>query len=260
VDREDEAGNTPLHRACKHGNPEVVKLLLQDELGAGCVNKPNKIGATPLHSACLEKFLDDYIEHFVYKMEDGETKKGAFDRLQVVDLLLKHGAKINAADETGSTPLITAYSCRKIKVAKFLVNKGADINLANIKGQTLLHMACLNGDMETVTYLLHKGADVNCQDTNDNGPLHMAYGRKHTKVVRFLLAHGAEKKAKNRAGERPFEAKEDALWTCTCVCMQHCKHIRWCTCEGRNQLQKKDEPSKTTNRSWRSNNLTNLCK
>lgn len=66
--------NTPLHTASMAGNVDCVRLLL--EAGAD-VNAQNMDGSTPLHHAFYCENLNE----------------------QVVELLCKHGAAVNALDK-----------------------------------------------------------------------------------------------------------------------------------------------------------------
>jgi ankyrin repeat protein len=90
-----------LHRAADAGDLAAVQELLR--LGRD-VNAFDEIGKTPLHYAVLG-------EHF-----------------EIVDWLLRHGAKINAQDERviGDTPLGEAASSCSLRMARLLITAGAD--------------------------------------------------------------------------------------------------------------------------------------
>lgn len=136
----DNYGQTLLHRACKKGNVEIVKLLLTYNIEINCydyisnINKnPNK---TPLHYA---------------------TKKLHYD---VVDILTTHGVNMNCKDTDKKTPLhyIAPGPLGNRRMFELLISKGADIN-CKYKHKTLLYYAVENNLLDTVVYLLKLGAN-----------------------------------------------------------------------------------------------------
>jgi ankyrin repeat protein len=72
----------------------------------------------------------------------------------VVELLLEHGANINAVDsESASTPLHYAASFGHLDVVKMLVARGADINLKTNQGFTAMQLATKNDFEEVAAFL-----------------------------------------------------------------------------------------------------------
>lgn len=71
----------------------------------------------------------------------------------MVKRLISKGAKINAADSEGLTPLHLATYSGYADTATQLINKGARVKAENINGSTPLHMAAYNGKPEVVTTL-----------------------------------------------------------------------------------------------------------
>lgn len=68
VHARDAEGYTGLHHACKKGNTDVAKLLLDN--GAD-VNAVNKDGATPLALAC--QYGHDQTVHYLVKQRRADT-------------------------------------------------------------------------------------------------------------------------------------------------------------------------------------------
>lgn len=117
-------------------------------------------------------------------------------RLEAVDLLVAHGASVNAVDETsGKTPLHFLanllvkgkYAWNKVpeSIAK-LIAAGADIDAADGEGKTPLYFACLSH----VRY----GAGNNA--AGNNAP---------RKVARILVDAGADPQAMDSSGNRPID-------------------------------------------------------
>ena len=80
-------------------------------------------------------------------------------------MLLIRGAKLDATDSLGFTPLMVAIECNHDDLAIFLIDRGADITIGN---QTLcmpLHVAALMGTKKVIVPLLQRGAEINATET-----------------------------------------------------------------------------------------------
>ena len=75
--------------------------------------------------------------------------------LEIVDLLVKHKADINASDADGFTPLHLAAMYGNIQVVKKLVETNADVNL-KVDGKDAADLARMNEETEIYGYLKPK--------------------------------------------------------------------------------------------------------
>ena len=75
--------------------------------------------------------------------------------LEIVDLLVKHKADMNANDEDGFTPLHLAAMYGNIQVVKKLVENNADVNL-KVDGKDAADLARMNEETEIEEYLKPK--------------------------------------------------------------------------------------------------------
>ncbi|XP_025088750.1 serine/threonine-protein phosphatase 6 regulatory ankyrin repeat subunit C-like [Pomacea canaliculata] len=148
--------------------------------------------------------------------------------LQVVNILLKHGANPCALNSNGNTPLwlavcqghlevvkillqyyIKSSSCSEqsidspsalyaaayynhMAIAELLIKAGADVNKRNSKGKTALHAACTNENFPLVNLLLEKGALVNAGSVFIATPIHEAVLKGNPEIVQRLIAAGAD--------------------------------------------------------------------
>ena len=84
-----------------------------------CPADLESIGFTPLQ-LCVRS--GDYLIE-----RDGSRRQ--LDTRPAMELLLRHGAKINARANDGATALIVAVNVGKPEMVKILIDKGADVNL-----------------------------------------------------------------------------------------------------------------------------------
>lgn len=75
-----------------------------------------------------------------------------------LNFLLSRGAKVDARDNKGVTPLIIATQIGFSEGVLLLLQRGASIDLANNSGETPLILAVQNRDLGLVTQLLASGA------------------------------------------------------------------------------------------------------
>jgi len=140
---------------------------------------------------------------------DGETALGyaaANGRLQVVRVLLAAGAKVDARDRDGGTPLIYASGGSDPGrdypgVVAALIAAGADVNAKDNLGTPLTH-AAMNGEASVVPILAKAGADVNAQVAWC--ALFWAARRGDVPMVRALLDAGAD--VNGTDSETPLQA------------------------------------------------------
>jgi ankyrin repeat protein len=126
-------GATPLMRAAKSGDVEVMKVLLA--AGADPAGRmPNQ--ATPLMFAAGLGWRDGSPAAPSYDQGSEEEAVAA------IDMLIDRGVPINAATEQGDTALHVAATGRGSPViVKHLIAKGADLNARNKRGLTPLEAA-----------------------------------------------------------------------------------------------------------------------
>jgi hypothetical protein len=131
-------GKTALHWAAERGEVEMVKLLLDNGANAkALIHNPTGISEdldTPLHSA-IHSYVDD-------------SKV-----IQVIDLLVGHGADVNAKARFAITPLHDAAYLGTAAVIRKLRACGANISAQNEDGKTPLDLAKKFGESENIQAL-----------------------------------------------------------------------------------------------------------
>jgi len=111
-------------------------------------------------------------------------------QIDIVTILISHGADINGWSDTESTPVRSACFKNDLPMVTFLVERGANIFLANIYGGTCLinSVGCTN----LTRFLISKGANVNDTDSCGLTALHYAAKEGLVDSTRLLLQHGSD--------------------------------------------------------------------
>ena len=134
-------GFTALHLAAFFGRLEIVRYLLDAGAEVNGVAK-NMMKVMPLHSAV------------------------ARNQLEISELLIGHGAEVNAKQQGGFAPLHEAAQSGNLKMARLLLKHGAEVNVKSSKGKTPLALTREEGpeagDKEgrerVARFLIEKGA------------------------------------------------------------------------------------------------------
>lgn len=119
--------------------------------------------------------------------------------------LIARGARVDAADEDGWTPLLWAAAHGDREVVGVLLDAGANPGAVTTeKRQDALTLAAQWNRAEVVSYLIRRGASVNRRDTIGWTPLMWASLKGRTPVVAALLDGGAPIETLDAAGNTPL--------------------------------------------------------
>jgi len=134
----------------------------------------------------------------------GEETEEDFPSAAISLVLIKHGAKAQAANRPGTTALMYAAQ-DKPKMVGVLIEHGADVKAYNRHGHTALHYAAGGNNEASIETLVRNGADVNAADKQGNTPLHKSCEDAHFESTVKLISLGADVKAANEKGDTPLD-------------------------------------------------------
>jgi len=170
---------TALHLATEFSPIAVVEAIAQ-----ACITlvDDEEEQCTLLHSAVLHNEVD------------------------IVRLLLDHGADVGALDRQGRMPLHYAAMSfillendakvgrnSEVDIVKLLVNNGADVNARDKHKHTPLHYASKKASADVIKVLVDAGADISARDDEEKTPLHkVAKHNPSADAVRVMVEAGAD--------------------------------------------------------------------
>ena len=210
----DSDGNTALHHVAistNNNQADLVNMLLSRGLD---LEVSNNFQMTPLHMAVAHNNKPAVVAllsrgaSLATKDCEGETALHYAARLQsvqsgILSMLLKHGASIDAVNNSGYTPLIVAFRKGNEPAVVALLEGGASLACADSKGNTALHHVAIltnNNPADLVNMLLKHGASVEAVNNSGYTPLLVAFRRGNEPAVVALLEGGASLASVDRKG------------------------------------------------------------
>jgi ankyrin len=98
------------------------------------------------------------------------------DHVEIMELLLEHGANTDARGKAGETILLKALSRPRrnlVDIVTILLKHGADVNDRDTTLRSPLHLAEYIGELKVAQMLLDHKPDINSQDKDGRTPLHI---------------------------------------------------------------------------------------
>jgi len=114
--------------------------------------------------------------------------------VETVELLLQHGADVNARDKGNFTPLMTACFKGNAQVARKLLEYNPKIDAKGPEDNTALHYAAMM-DLRNIVYLLLKaGANPTIENQEKKTPPEIASEFEYEKLMKLFRAWPKKKK------------------------------------------------------------------
>ncbi|MDY0094758.1 MAG: ankyrin repeat domain-containing protein [Candidatus Vecturithrix sp.] len=208
-----------IHRACRVGNPDMVRRLLDKGVDVNVRGGVDEF--TPLDVAVAENHPDIVAD----LLERGSDVNAPDRRLNVplhsakncviAQMLIAHHADVNAQNDFGETPL---FAQRDPHIVELLLDNGAHVNARCNSGETPLQRVLASaahpyvfGSLETgngfaraqavsatiAALLVAHGADVNAATRKGATPLHYACRNNAVETIALLIRNGANVNAQS---------------------------------------------------------------
>jgi ankyrin repeat protein/beta-lactamase regulating signal transducer with metallopeptidase domain len=212
IDSIDSAGRTPLMWAADQGRTEIVKLLLKNKADVNAETKTGwtafryavQSGQTDMVKLFKGKVSFDQLDKegfaLLHRMASGGHAKS-------VQVLIDAGADVNVRQKTyQGTPLQYAANQGHAEVVKILLKGEATIDAQDSFGRTPLMWAAMSGKKDVAEALISSDANVNAKTESGWTALRYARQEGHADVAELLLKHGA----KDEAPSEPRTEKDES--------------------------------------------------
>jgi len=155
-------GTTALHIAVWRNRLDIVKLLIEQ----GARIQPDQDGETPIHIAVAYGYLD-ILKYFVQ---------------QVYQCLF------NAHTNIMGTPLFRAVLSGNLDIVKLMIQHGADVYQTDYTGFSIISYAAVSNQLHMVTYL-HRALGLDLGEQNDTLEtcLHQCASLGHLEIIRYAV-------------------------------------------------------------------------
>ena len=174
--------NAPaLYHAADIGYKDLVNVLLENGADVN-VQTDDEYRWTPLHVAVSSRFSP-------YGVKNQEE-----NRAEIVRFILESGADVGIPEESnGFTPLHLACNVGRSNLAEMLLDHGAEINAKDKNGMTPLHWAVAEEQMGCVQILLDRGADANMRHPESGlSPYEMAMKFNNPLIANLIEKYGGK--------------------------------------------------------------------
>lgn len=155
---------------CEDNYFETIQLLINS--GVDINSHHSKFSETPLHRLCAR----------------------SSPRMDVITMILEKGAEVNATNISGKTPIFYCNFSYSVELLNLLIKYGADINARDKYGNTLLHddyINCFEERFEEfLKALLDFGFDINSRNANGLTPLDFC---ENEKIEGIFVKYGGTK-------------------------------------------------------------------
>ena len=182
----DELRDTPLIAACRLGRTDIVQIALEFD----AKNDPHpEFGQTALQVAVASGYTD------------------------CVQLILETAALsfadkviVNHVDDGKEAPLHVASRCGSLDILKLLIRHGANLNSVDAKEKTCLHCAAQYGHSRCLNFLLNAGCKSILEQRDYQGLtcLHTAVKADNVECAQLLLNNGSNIRAVTLDGDSIF--------------------------------------------------------
>jgi ankyrin repeat protein len=203
-------GQTPLHIAAR-GDSGAVQALLGWKADP---NTRDNVGRTPMQIAATNSYGESMEIALVAGGATPSTvlEAALADRADLVDAILNENpASVNMRTASQETSLHEVARLGYVDIVRVLLAHGADIGARDSSGDTSLHLAARLGHVEVARTLLAHGAEIDARDSNQLTPLHEAVRYRQPEIVKLLLENNADRNAKSWERKTALDYANDYL-------------------------------------------------
>ena len=246
--------DVPLAIAVRYEQPEVVRLLLNNQADFTALNSMDKYNLLFLFRTEIQSFITKYninvqepdengisliqramfqddLEFFkIFVQVSGRLKDDVVHKViqncsvEFLRYLIQEGYDIKGLNAAGEPPIVSAVQSGNPEMVRVLVDAGVDVNTITVNGQKVsLYDYIPNGDREMFRMLVACNASL--QETTEEGDteLHKAVRNGNIFKIRALIAAGIDVNAQNEAGNTAMHLAMEQNHQIAYVFMSECR-------------------------------------
>lgn len=198
INQTDEKGWSPIHFACRYNtNLDIFKFLIKNATNYQLKTNHN---LSILHLSMLnenEEVAKYILEHKLYNDINEVDKNNATPLLiaaefskttEIIELLIKNKANINAVDKEGNSILHYAIRNEKIEILEYILKLDIDKYKVDNEGRNaLLKVISHTDNVEKIKLLLKEKIDITSLDNDDCCYLHYGAQNESLEIISYLL-------------------------------------------------------------------------
>lgn len=193
INTRDRHERTPLIMACMMRGENFLKIVKWLIDNRADVNLSDEWGDTPLHHAVWAAACSN--------------------KLDVIDMLLSAGARLNKKNKYGRTPFFEVAASGNTAAAEELIARGDTPEVADVFGRTPIFYAAVNGHLDMVKLLFEKYPQLDVMDNSGRNALSIAAGEGYIDVAEWLISRHSDYISKDNLGKSAiFYAVENNHW------------------------------------------------
>jgi ankyrin repeat protein len=199
-------GDTPLHIAVASEKIDIINKLLKTGVSIHARNTKNRsafqmsLTLSPrIVTALLENTRINSSDDFGNSVLHVALHERASE--EVIRTIISQGARINAVDYNGKTPLRLALDYEILEQAKIIADSGADPFLSAVDNKSPAEIAIAKG--EVYIRAIFSGRAINARDSSGNTILHYTARLGSPQLITVLFELGANRSIRNISAESP---------------------------------------------------------
>ena len=211
VNTTNKINGTALGIACYKGNIGAIKVLLSYEANIHIATSAGTCLHYAVYGDCSKEVLELIIKHGADVNATNNFYVTALliachkGNIEAIYMLLSKGTSPRLATRDGTCLHYAVYGDCSKEVLETITNHGADVNVTDKKNRTALMKACNKRNINALNVLLRAGADPKITDDDGNTSLHHAVrGGCSKEVLETLINHGADVNATNKNNITPL--------------------------------------------------------
>lgn len=163
---EDDNGYSPFLVACRFGQLEIARYLLECD-GALLRDRLPVLNTSPLYLASMSGQMD--LVRYLVEDRSCDVREAT-------------------AEPWGFLPIHTASFYGHMSLVSYFVDQHrVDVDTPSHDGWTPFLIACERGQLELIRWLVARGCDIHCETTHPFGAVFIACDQGHGHVVDYLV-------------------------------------------------------------------------